>query len=170
MAFGAAFFGFAFGGSDDDTSDSDDESFEPGLSFDISGSDTLTGTDGNDTFSMIDDTGHVELFGGAGDDVFDLQPGRLGFFPSGVFSGGIGNDTISGSGLTGVVDGGPGHDSIDFDRSITSSTIDAGAGDDFLRIAENSSEPYVVDPGEGDDTVIADGGNGDVFGGLGMTC
>ncbi|HLT02327.1 MAG TPA: DUF4114 domain-containing protein, partial [Geminicoccaceae bacterium] len=115
------------------------------LSFDLSGSATLTGTAGNDLqigSPLVDDDifgldGNDVLFGDSGDDRLDGGPG------DDVLSGGFGNDELI---------GGPGADSFVFSSTAEGEDrildFNAAEGDrlDFSELFGGAADPGDIDP------------------------
>ena len=99
-----------------------------------SDSETLIGSDANDTISG-GVSGVDTLFGGSGADTLNAS-GSDGDF----LYGGIGNDTLNGASGNDTLDGGDGNDTI-FDivgaAGSQSTTITAGLGDDTVTIGSN---------------------------------
>ncbi len=135
----------------------------------LSGSDTITGTTFNDTFSAFD--GSDFLNGGAGDDDLD---------------GGTGNDTLNGGSGDDNIVGGQGVDTATYDELQTSGVmvdlatgraISADSGTDNLTGVENilgsglgdmlqgDSQSNVLDGAQGDDVLFGGGGDDFLVGG-----
>ncbi|MFO0405684.1 MAG: Ig-like domain-containing protein, partial [Labrys sp. (in: a-proteobacteria)] len=97
------------------------------------GNDVLIGGDGNDAFDFFPSSitaGNDLQDGGAGNDSL------VGGDGSDTLLGGIGNDSISDAGTTGVstttIDAGAGEDFIDLDITFAGGTVDGGADIDRL--------------------------------------
>ncbi|WP_286829546.1 M10 family metallopeptidase C-terminal domain-containing protein, partial [Kordiimonas sp. UBA4487] len=95
---------------------------------------------------------NVTVFGGAGDDTLSNS------YYSGVLDGGDGADLISGASGTDALYGGNGDDTITSSASSygTGDTIDGGSGNDLITIAGNGKA--VISGGDGDDTVSVNKG------------
>jgi Ca2+-binding RTX toxin-like protein len=138
------------GGQDNDIlyGDADNDRLTGG-----SGDDTLYGGDGND--NLYDESGKNILNGDDGDDILtssvDLSVGQF----SQLF-GGAGNDEIYAVGSDQVF-GGTGDDVIRFQANINKldpATIDAGQGDDRIRLALVDHKNIInITTGEGSDVI-----------------
>ena len=122
----------------------------------IGGSDTLRGQDGDDFLTITRSGANSDtlvLEGGAGNDVLSS--------PKGTLNGGDGDDIITATNSVFTIIGGNGDDTINASIATSSSTIDAGAGDDVLNL--NSPKgltgdqpfPVAVTLGAGKDLVVA---------------
>lgn len=144
----------------------DDTESEEGETLEFDGSETLTGTEGDDTLASDQDdalapetiellggndsaevsTLGIDIYGGAGDDILTstAQWGSL--------NGGDGNDTLTASNQGVVLYGGDGDDIL---SGVDTNALYGGDGDDTLildgatPVAEDSE---IADGGAGDDT------------------
>lgn len=115
------------------------------------------GGDGDDRLLISDlDEGGVErVSGGAGNDLIDLFPEGADPHSDAAFEGQPGDNVF----------GGDGDDTI---RGNFWETVDAGAGDDLLVLAQVSADGVLVYGGEGDDTIDAlNMENETIYGGAG---
>ena len=119
----------------------------------------VDGGDGNDTINVygveydfqdgeLNNSGGIEIFGGAGDDIIWSSG------PNDVY-GGDGNDTIDwtstdGQVVGGFIDGGAGDDVITATGSVF---IDGGDGDDEISVVEFTGG---ITPGAGRDRIVID--------------
>ena len=103
---------------------------------------TLNGNGGNDT--ITGGLGHDTLNGGDGNDIINAGPGNSG--PDTV-DGGNGNDTIISSG-DGTYLGGAGNDIMFAGLTVSTESMDGGAGTDTLNTTLFSGD-YVVNLGTG---------------------
>ena len=108
-----------------------------------SGDDLLDGGAGNDT--LVGGDNSDTLHGGDGDDV--LEGGTNGD----LLDGGAGNDNLSGGENSDTLLGGEGNDSLFGGNS--NDTLEGGLGNDILS-GEGGIDTYVLNPGEGTDTVF----------------
>jgi Ca2+-binding RTX toxin-like protein len=123
------------------------------------GSDELEGEDGNDVIygDIGDDTlngggGDDILYGGVGNDVLSDTSGTNSLY------GGDGDDQLTTSYRSGgILDGGAGDDRIEITgnstRSAKTHTIIGGPGNDEL-IGSYSSDTYIFNRGDGQDTIL----------------
>lgn len=160
---------------DDDTQGADRPSDETGQERDQDGSDLLDDTQGDET--PPDETGQVLNFAGSallegteGDDTIpagqddSLQPEAINLlggddtatieiFDYITVNGGDGNDTITATGATNILEGGAGNDTLTADDS---NRLDGGEGDDVLNFTHGSydqGEWGAAIGGAGDDTI-----------------
>ncbi|MBU0858404.1 MAG: hypothetical protein KJ667_00565, partial [Alphaproteobacteria bacterium] len=145
------------------------------------GDDRLHGGEGHDILSG--GTGTDQLDGGIGDDTLVFSVDDVDGTGRGVtfdtYVGGAGTDTLlmgagddafafDGTNLNGVeiIAAGLGHDHINLDHATAygNVTVDAGAGDDYVRA---SSGDDLLLGGDGDDTLFGNLGNDRVEGGAG---
>lgn len=119
----------------------------------------LLGSDHNDDFSTS--TSFAEIDGGLGDDILNATNA------SGIMlSGGLGNDTIVLSAVTGTVDGGDGNDSITGSLATGVTTyIATGTGDDYVNIDGASTISNVsIALGDGANVLTATKISGTIYG------
>ena len=116
------------------------------------GSDTISGLDGDDTLSGL--AGSDLLNGGAGNDTVTGGTG------DDILIGGLGDDRLSDGSGNDVLDGGDGNDILTLTYSGPSGvsrtqTATGGAGSDNILLSNNpgASIHYVVDAGEGNNTL-----------------
>lgn len=133
---------------DDDSADAGSEDTGRDLEFD--GSDTLSGTGGDDTLSSGQESSlapqKIELRGG--DDRAVVED-PLGI----VVSGGAGNDDLSSTAVGNELNGGDGDDTL---TGIDAVSMSGGAGDDDITFDSNVEANDVaarIDGGAGDDTI-----------------
>ena len=108
-----------------------------------SGDDLLDGGAGNDT--LVGGDNSDTLHGGDGDDVLD------GGTNGDLLYGGAGNDNLSGGENEDTLIGGEGNDSLFGGNS--NDTLEGGLGNDILS-GEGGIDTYILNPGEGTDTVF----------------
>lgn len=142
------------------------------------GIDTLIGGEGNDTIEG--EQGNDIAFLGRGDDVFGWDPGD----GSDVVEGDAGHDTLEFDGSDGneFMSLSPNGDRLRFFRdlgniemdlnSIERVEVDAKGGDDFITAnlatgAAPATVEFVVDGGDGNDTILGGNGNDTLKGGAG---
>jgi Ca2+-binding RTX toxin-like protein len=120
------------------------------------GTDTFTGSDGNDIFTInydadnANDTSIVTISAGAGDDTITFTMGSGNSVPGTItLSGGAGNDTITGSVEVDTITGGTGTD-----------TMTGGAGNDIFVIT-TASHSNAATAGAIDKITDFAGGGGD---------
>ncbi|NEQ88574.1 MAG: hypothetical protein F6K26_54290, partial [Moorea sp. SIO2I5] len=107
-----------------------------------SGNDLLDGGAGNDTLNGGDNSD--TLHGGEGDDILD------GGTNGDLLKGGAGNDTLNGGENSDTLYGGDGNDILVGGNG--DDMLEGGLGDDTL-LGGVGSDTYVLNPGEGTDTV-----------------
>ncbi|MER7047245.1 hypothetical protein ABT391_20560 [Streptomyces jumonjinensis] len=125
---------------------------------------------GDDTFTFTTDTilAGTVINGGDGNDTFSGSDSTRSF---GTITGGNGNDTVSivntGNVLTtqpgGVIDTGPGADTVDAATQELKGTIRTGTGND--RIDMPGGNGGEIDTGDGSDTITLDSSGGFSLGG-----
>ncbi|MFK0271955.1 calcium-binding protein, partial [Pseudomonas asiatica] len=120
------------------------------------GFDRLFGGQGNDTLLAGNDADGSELRGEDGDDTLTGSSGSdllIGGSGDDTLVGGSGNDTLSGEGGNDALEGGDGNDNLydaDAPNQATSNSIDAGAGDDTIRVYQtNTGSVTTVSGGSG---------------------
>ncbi|WP_022704591.1 calcium-binding protein [Pseudorhodobacter ferrugineus] len=157
--FGTAFLGaitFDLFGKDD-TSDSAPQTEETAENLTFDGSETLEGTEGNDTLAAGQDEDlapeTVNLLGGDDTAVIDL-PFDI------TVNGGDGDDTLSSTTVGNTLNGDAGNDTL---TGIDATNLYGGAGDDHLIFnsdVELNDSVARIDGGDGDDQidVFADAG------------
>jgi Ca2+-binding RTX toxin-like protein len=121
-----------------------------------SGSDRITGTEGDD---LIIDTGGSNTIDGRGGNDTIIVSGS----GSDKITGGNGHDTIDAGGGSNVVDGGAGDDMIT--TGSGSDTIDGGSGNDVIHAGDGSNK---VNAGTGDDMITTGSGSDTIDGGPGF--
>jgi hypothetical protein len=139
------------------------------------GNDTICGKDGDDTIRggdgtdiIFDGLGDDTVYGDAGDDyinsrpVGEPQPPDLGeAYGDDIMHGGAGNDTIYGGWGFDVVYGDAGNDTM-----LRGEQVIGGPGDD--RLSVDSGFPlYVLDGGDGNDSLEGWAGDTIMYGGAG---
>jgi Ca2+-binding RTX toxin-like protein len=137
---------------DDDTTQSDEPQSEDeiGQELNFDGSETLEGTEGDDTLPAGQDgrvaPETINLLGG--NDTANVEYEDII-----TVTGGDGDDSISATGVLNTLDGGAGNDTLTADDS---NRLLGGAGNDVLNFNHGSydqGEPGSADGGEGDDTI-----------------
>ncbi|MGH8333843.1 MAG: calcium-binding protein, partial [Pseudomonas sp.] len=125
------------------------------------GFDQLFGGQGNDTLLAGNDADGSDLRGEDGDDTLTGSNGAdllIGGGGDDTLVGGSGNDTLSGEGGNDVLQGGEGNDNLydsDAPGQAASNSIDAGAGDDTIRVYQtNAGSVTTVSGGNGRDTYL----------------
>ena len=129
--------------------------------FGLDGSDTLRGLSGNDTIDG--GTGYDQIYGGLGNDI--LIGGLDTDTDGNYLQGEAGDDTITGTAGSDNIDGGYGSDQInggdgndyisdsESDSLLTTNIINAGAGDDNIRVySYNANSVTTATGGSGKDT------------------
>jgi Ca2+-binding RTX toxin-like protein len=106
----------------------------------------LTGTDGDDTYFLLD--GNDSLAAGLGNDTIRST---------------FGNDSLDGGAGSDVIYGGGGNDSLEAGNS-SGDHLYGEAGNDFLHASIGG---MIADGGDGEDTLIAAGGDNTLYGGAG---
>lgn len=100
---------------------------------------------GNDNFNL--DLVNSEAYGGTGHDQMQIDATRS------VVEGGPGRDSLSGKASLSTIYGGDGNDTFEMSE-LTSSHLDAGAGNDIIRGMEAATQSTIMG-GEGNDILIA---------------
>ena len=114
---------------------------------------TLNGGDDDDYLFSFNDSSHVLLIGGAGNDLIDNESS------SATIDAGDGNDSINNDNNNGggvIINAGAGDDSIMNLLGGNDATIDGGAGNDFIH---NDADNVIINGGDGDDIINANFGN-----------
>lgn len=119
---------------------------------------TITGTNGGDVITPDDETNGVT--GGFPSDVADVILGRNG---EDFLDGGGGNDTIDGENGNDTVIGGDGDDVIDNSNAAGADSLVGGAGNDTLYAYQGDT----IDAGSGDDLLRVWADQNFLFGGSG---
>ncbi len=126
---------------------------------------TATGSDGNDWLNadpagstLYGLGGNDRLTGSTNDDILDGGGGNdiiIGGRGNDLLRGGDGDDTLSDEFGSDRFEGGGGNDRITIDRpygaGVAALTIDAGDGNDFVRVVNGDGGTLTVDLGAGDD-------------------
>lgn len=123
---------------------------DPGQVLSFDGSALLEGTEGDDTLPAGQDNSLqpevIDLLGG--DDTANIE-----IYDDITVNGGDGNDSITATGVTNILEGGAGNDTLSGDDS---NTLNGGEGDDVLNFTHGSydqGEWGAANGGAGDDTI-----------------
>jgi Ca2+-binding RTX toxin-like protein len=155
----------AFGGSGNDTIHGPQRGVDGTRTF-------IDGGDGDDVIYASTSGGVHVVKGGAGNDsIYTGQPGSVASF---TVAGGAGNDRIFVDGGSQSVNAGGGDDVVRVNEYTLSATVNGGGGNDRLVVVEDDSLPspavqngYTLNGGDGNDSIRGGRGNDTITGGAG---